>query len=105
MAAAPTVTKQGYPWPLRRLPSIHTGESMNLKGVLSDDDIQALQARNADRCAAAIQALGHRWLLAPTRGVPTGVSAVPPSSTQPDVLRADCVGHRLQVSPLLTRVA
>lgn len=76
---------------------------MNLKGVLSDDDIEALRARNASRVEDAIQALGHRWLLHPSRGVRAGVPAVPQGRAQPVVLRTDRMGDRGQQVAVLRR--
>ena len=62
---------------------------MNLKGVLSDDDIEALRARNASRLEDAIQALGSRWLLHPSRGVRPGVPAVSQGRAQHHAKPAD----------------
>lgn len=38
-----------------------------LRGVVSDDDLQALRERNARRLAVAQEKLGERWLLARPR--------------------------------------
>lgn len=38
-----------------------------LRGVITDDEIEALRERNAARLAAAQERLGERWLLARPR--------------------------------------
>lgn len=38
-----------------------------LRGVISDDELDALRERNAARLAAAQERLGERWLLARPR--------------------------------------
>lgn len=39
----------------------------NLRGVMSDDEIEELRKRNLERVKEKQAELGHRWVLYPTR--------------------------------------
>ena len=76
---------------------------MNLSGVLNDDDIEALRARNEARSQAAVEALGNRWLLAEANRVRRGVHPLQASQPPAYLLRQDRLGDRVSRVAVLRR--